>query len=96
MAKRWSKHKYDIVNRPDQNELATHCHRNHNLEKDLEIFILDYGYHQQNQRERMEDRYICQLQTLQSNAGGMNKEVHAYAKEMYELWSRVRSITKSS
>ena len=33
MAIRWSKHKYDIVNCPDQNELATHCHHNHDLEK---------------------------------------------------------------
>ena len=34
MAKRWSKHKYDIRNRPDQNELATHCHHNHDIEKE--------------------------------------------------------------
>ena len=95
MAKRWSKHKYDIRNRPDQNELATHCHKDHDLEKDLEIFILDHGHHHLGQRERLEDRYICQLQTLQTNGGGMNKKVHAYAKEMYELWNRVHTASRN-
>ena len=89
MATRWSKHKYDIINRPSQNELATHCHHNHDLEKDLEITILDHGFPLLAERERMEDRYICRLQTLQSNGGGMNVETHAYAKEMYRLWERV-------
>ena len=95
MAKRWSKHKYDIKNRPDQNELATHCHKDHDLDKDLEIFILDHGHHHLGQRERLEDRYICQLQTLQTNGGGMNKEVHAYAKEMYEPWNRARTASRN-
>ena len=51
MAERWSKHKYDIVNRLDQNEPSKHCHRNHDLEKDLEIFILDYGLDRLDERE---------------------------------------------
>ena len=79
---RWSKHKYDILNRPGQNELATHCHKNHDLEKDLDVYILDHGIHSFAERERMEDRYICKLQTHQSNNGGMNSEVHAYAKKL--------------
>ena len=95
MAERWSNHKYDIVNRPDQNELSKHCHRNHDIEKDIEIFILDYGYDRLEERERMEDRYICRLQTHQSNKGGMNLETHAYAKEMYKLWTRIKSNTNN-
>ena len=91
MAERWSKHKYDIVNRPDQNELSKHCHRNHDIEKDIEIFILDYGYDRLEERERMVERYICRLQTHQSNKGGMNLDTHAYAKEMYKLWTRIKS-----
>ena len=91
MAERWSKHKYDIINRPDQNELSKHCRHNHNLEKDLEITILDYGYDRLDERERMEDKYICKLQTHQSNKGGMNNDTHAYAKEMYSLWSQIKS-----
>ena len=95
MAKRWSKHKYDIINRPDQNELASHCHRNHDLDKDLEISILDHGIAVLGERERLEDRYICQLQTLKSNGGGMNTETHAYAKEMYQLWAQSLLSVKS-
>ena len=93
MAERWSKHKYDIKNRPEQNELSKHCKRNHNLEKDLEVTILDYGYDRVEERERLEDKIICRLQTHQSNKGGMNLDTHAYAKEMYNLWSRVKSST---
>ena len=65
MSKRWSKHKYDIINRPLQNELATHCHKDHDLEKDLEVHILDHGITLLAERERMEDKFICMLQTHQ-------------------------------
>ena len=95
IATRWSKHKYDIVNRPEQNELTKHCCRGHNIERDLEVIILDYGYHRLDERERMEDRYICRLQTHQSNKGGMNNDMHAYAKEMYQLWSRIKNLPAS-
>ena len=96
MAVRWSQHKYDIRKRPDQNELSKHCCRNHNLEKDLEVFILDYGYNRLEEREKMEDKYICRLQTHQSNKGGMNSDTHAYAKEMYQLWSRIKNAPAST
>ena len=43
IAARWSKQKYDIVNRPEQNELTKHCCRDHNIERDLEVIILDIG-----------------------------------------------------
>ena len=45
MSERWPKHKYDVKNRTTQNELATHCHKDHDLEKDIEVFILDHGIH---------------------------------------------------
>ena len=32
---------------------------------------------------------------LKTNGGGMNKEVHAYAKEMYELWNRVHTAPRN-
>ena len=35
MSEQCSKHKYDVKNRPTQNELATHCHKDHDLVKDL-------------------------------------------------------------
>ena len=45
MSELFSKHKYDIKNRPQQIELATHCHKHkhHDTEKDLEVFIIDHG-----------------------------------------------------
>ena len=51
------------------------------------MFILDHGIPSFAERERLEDRYICKLQTHQSNKGGMNLDVHSYAREMYELWT---------
>ena len=87
MSDRWSKHKYDVKNRPTQNELATHCHKDHDLEKDIEVFILDHGIHLLEERKRLEDKYICKLQTLQSNDGGMNRDTGPYAKEIYQLWT---------
>ena len=46
MSERFSKHKYNIKNRPQQNELATHCHKHkHDTEKDLEVFIIEHGIH---------------------------------------------------
>ena len=88
---------YDILNLPDQNELSKHCHHNRNLEKDLEITILDYGYDRLEERERLEDIYICKLQTHQCSEGGMSNDTHTYVKEMYDLWSRIKcsSATKS-
>ena len=41
MSERWTK--YEVMNRPTQNELTTHCHKDHDLEKDLEVFILDHS-----------------------------------------------------
>ena len=37
---RISKHRYDIKKRPENNELATHFHKDHNLDKGMESFIL--------------------------------------------------------
>ena len=83
---RFSKHKYDIKNRPKQTELTTHCEKDHNIE-DLEIFILDHGLHELNHRKQIEDKFICRLQTLQPT--GMNIDLGPYAKEMYRCWSSV-------
>ena len=90
MSERYSKHKYDILKRPEQNELSSHCHKDHDLERDLEVYILDYGISDLNQRERLEDKYICKLQTLHPH--GRNTKIGAYAKEMYTCWS---SATKN-
>ena len=88
MCDRYGKHKYDIKKRPDQNELATHCHQNHDLSKDLEVYIVDYGIHDLDQRKRMEDKVICKLQTMGQH--GLNELIGPYAKEMYATWTSMR------
>ena len=40
LAERFSKHRYDIKNRPDNSELAKHFHESHNLNNDLNVTIL--------------------------------------------------------
>ena len=88
MKKRFSGHKYDIKKRPDQNELSQHCHKHsHDPVQDLEIFIIDHGIKDLQTRERLEDFFICKLQTMAPY--GLNSSVHAYAKEMYTSWSSV-------
>jgi hypothetical protein len=87
MKKRFSGHKHDIKKRPEQNELATHCHGTHDPVKDLEIYIIDHGITDLKARERLEDYYICKLQTMAPH--GMNTKINAYAKEMYASWAAV-------
>ena len=90
ISKRFSKHKYDTANRPQQNEFTQHCEKNHDLSKDIEIYILDHGIPSLPARERMEDRFICKLQTLEPTV--MNKRIGSYAKEMYKLWTNALHI----
>ena len=77
--------KHDIKKRPEQNELATHCHGTHDPVKDLEVFIIDHGITDLQARERLEDFYICKLQTMAPH--GMNTKINSCAKEMYTSWS---------
>ena len=65
-------------------------HGTHNIEKDLEIFILDHGIPDMKKREFLEDRFICKLQTMPPY--GMNVNIHSYAKEMYECWTSALQI----
>ena len=85
MGDRYGKHKYDIKKRPDQNELAAHCHQGHDVSKDLELYIVDYGIHDLEERKRMEDKVICKLQTMGQH--GLNEQIGPYAKEMYATWT---------
>ena len=42
------------------------------------------AFHELDERERMEDKYICRLQTHQCKKGDMNSDTHAYVKKMYQ------------
>ena len=90
MRERYGKHKYDIRKRPDNNELAAHCHEGHDVDQDLEIHILDYGIDHMEERKRREDKMICKLQTMGKN--GLNELIGPYAKEMYASWTSVLMV----
>ena len=90
MSDRYAKHKSDIKNRPTNNDLAKHCHNNHDLEKDLEVSIIEHGIKDLEQRRRVEDKYICKLQTFGKT--GINTELGAYAKEMYKSWGSTPKV----
>lgn len=83
---RFSKHRYDIKNRPDNSELAEHFHKNHS-DGDMEVLILQSGLEKSKaQREYFEDKWICRLQTLQPT--GINIHTNQYAKDMYTCFGR--------
>ena len=90
MAQRWSGHKYDIRKRPDNNELASHCHEGHDVDQDLEIHIIGYGIDHMEERKRREDKMICKLQTIGKH--GLNKLIGPYAKEIYASWTSVLMV----
>ena len=81
---RFSKHRYDVNNRPDNNELTKHVHaHNHDFEKDVEVVILKQGFKSSAERKFFEDKFICILGTIAPN--GLNVDMGNYAKEMYTM-----------
>ena len=89
---RFSKHRYDIKKRPDNSELAEHFHKDHCIDQDMEVLILQSGLTKsERQREHAEDRWICRLQTM-APAGGINLKMEHFAKEMYASFGRVLSL----
>ena len=82
LSDRFSKHRYDIKQRPDNSELAAHFHQDHDISSDMRIQILQSGIRSLPEREFYEDKWICRLQTLQPT--GMNMETHHYAREVYQ------------
>ena len=86
----FSKHRYDIKNRPDNSEIAEHFHTGHQ-DGDMKVFLLQTGLStSEEQREYHEDRWMCRLQSLQAaNSSGMNKKIKLYAKEMYSNYTKM-------
>ena len=82
---RFSKHRYDIKKRRNNSELANHFHENH-VDADMEVMILQTDVPSEAQREFLEDKWICRLQTLQPT--GVNIETHQYAKDMYSCYGK--------
>ena len=85
LSSRFSKHRYDLKSRPDNNELTKHLNSSdHDFEKDIDITILKSDIPTVNQREFFEDKFICKLGTLSPN--GLNADTHQYAKDMYSSY----------
>ena len=62
LRERFSKHRYDAKNRPDNDELAAHIHKcQHEFDKDIEILILKGNLHQKHERELWKDKFIYSL-----------------------------------
>ena len=88
LARRFSKHRYDNNNRPNNNELTKHLNSSkHNFERDLEISILKKDVPTLGLREYYEDKFICKLGTLQPN--GLNVELNQYGKDMYASFQKL-------
>ena len=87
---RMSKHRYDFLKRPNNNELAKHLRETeHDFEQDIEVTILKRNIMTVQQRELMEDKLICKLGTLQPN--GLNVSLHQYGEDMYTSYQHVLS-----
>ena len=80
----FSKHRYNIKNRPDNSELAKHFHESHNLSDYLNVTILENNIKTAAAQRYHEDKWICKLKTLAPN--GLNTEIGDYAKEMYNFY----------
>ena len=85
---RMSKHRYDCRKRPGNCALAQHFFntKDHNPEKDMQIFVLQTGLSTEAERELHEDRWICRLQTMEPT--GINKERHQYGHDMYGSFAK--------
>ena len=81
LKERFSKHRYDAKNRPDNNELAAHKHQ-YELDKDIEVLILKGNLHQKNERELWEDKFICLLGKKAPT--GLSIELKHNGRELYE------------
>ena len=85
LANRFGKHRSDIKNRPGNSELAEHFHLGHTLD-DLEVCILQSGIASPEERELLEEKWICRLQTLHPT--GINKKIKHFAKDMYTSYKQ--------
>ena len=78
LSERFSKHHYDIKNRPDNSELAKHFHESHNSNDHLNITILQNNIKTAAARRYHEDKWICKLKRLAQH--GLNSEIGDYVQ----------------
>ena len=56
LSDKFSKHRYDITKRPENSELAHHFHKDHNIENDLNVTILQCNVKKTAARLHFEDK----------------------------------------
>ena len=61
LTERFSKHRYDIKNRPDNSKLAKHFHESHNINDDLNVIILQNNIKTAAARGYHKNKWICKL-----------------------------------
>ena len=81
---RFSKHCYDIKNRPDNSELAKGFLENYNINDNLNLAILQNNIKIAAARRYHEEKWVYKLKTLVPH--GFNTEIGNYAKEMYNFY----------
>ena len=79
----FSKHHYDIKNRPDNRELAKDFHENHDLSDTLNGTILQNNIKTAAARGYHKDKSISKLKALAPH--GLNTEINDCAKKMYHF-----------
>ena len=89
LATRFAKHRYDIAKRPNNSELAEHFGKDHKMNEDMDVVILQSDISNANARKRFEDKWICRLQTLKPS--GMNQDHGKYAEEVFRLTEALAS-----
>ena len=84
LRERFSKHRYDAKNRPDNNEFAAHIHKHqHEFDKDIEGWILKENLHQKHERELWEYKFLCLLGTKALSR--LSMELKHCRPELYEV-----------
>ena len=84
---RFSKHRYDAKNRPQNCELAKHVqsHPNHDFDQDIEVSVLKIGFRNSEERRRAEDKMVCALGCLVPTGINEQQALGDYAREMYDI-----------
>ena len=80
----FSKHCYDIKNRPGNSQLAKNFLENYNINDNLNVTILQYNIKIAAARRDHEEKWVCKIKTLVLH--GLNTEIGDYAKEMYNFY----------
>ena len=86
----FSKHRYDIKNRPDNSEPAKYFHESHNINDNLNVTILQNKIKTAATRRYRKNKWICELKTLDPH--GLNTELGTMLKK---CTISTNSVTKS-